>query len=234
MENPSKQITDKNLKAVIQTTSGLGTPATRADIIEKLFDNFSIERVGKEIHPTAKGKQLIKIVPPDLKSAELTAKWEQQLQNISKGTQDMKAFIGEMRKYASSLVKMVIASDAQYVHDNMTKEKCPDCGKYLLEVNGKKGKMLICQDRECGYRRSLSLVTNARCPNCHKKMELRGEGDKKAFFCKCGYREKLSDFNSRKASDGAGKYDVQRYMKNQKKNEEANNPMADLLKDWLK
>ena len=234
MENPSKQIADKNLKAVIQTTSGLGTPATRADIIEKLFDNFSIERVGKEIHPTAKGKQLIKIVPPDLKSAELTAKWEQQLQNISKGTQDMKAFIDEMRKYASSLVKMVIASDAQYVHDNMTKEKCPDCGKYLLEVNGKKGKMFICQDRECGYRRSLSLVTNARCPNCHKKMELRGEGDKKAFFCKCGYREKLSDFNSRKASDGAGKYDVQRYMKNQQKNEEANNPMADLLKDWLK
>lgn len=234
MENPSKQISDKNLKAVIQTTSGLGTPATRADIIEKLFDNFSIERVGKEIHPTAKGKQLIKIVPSDLKSAELTAKWEQQLQNISRGTQDMKAFIGEMRKYASSLVKMVIASDAQYVHDNMTKEKCPDCGKYLLEVNGKKGKMLICQDRECGYRRSLSLVTNARCPNCHKKMELRGEGDKKAFFCKCGYREKLSDFNSRKSSEGAGKYDVQRYMKNQQKKEEANNPMADLLKDWLK
>ena len=234
MENPSKQISDKNLKAVIQTTSGLGTPATRADIIEKLFDNFSIERVGKEIHPTAKGKQLIKIVPSDLKSAELTAKWEQQLQNISRGTQDMKAFIGEMRKYASSLVKMVIASDAQYVHDNITKEKCPDCGKYLLEVNGKKGKMLICQDRECGYRRSLSLVTNARCPNCHKKMELRGEGDKKAFFCKCGYREKLSDFNSRKSSEGAGKYDVQRYMKNQQKKEEANNPMADLLKDWLK
>lgn len=233
MENPSKQIADKNLKAVIQTTSGLGTPATRADIIEKLFDNFSIERVGKEIHPTAKGKQLIKIVPPDLKSAELTAKWEQQLQNISKGTQDMKSFIAEMRKYASSLVGMVIASNAQYVHDNMTKEKCPECGKYLLEVNGKKGKMLICQDRECGYRRSLSLVTNARCPNCHKKMELRGEGDKKAFFCKCGYREKLSDFNSRKASDGAGKYDVQRYMKNQQKKEEANNPMADLLKDWL-
>ena len=234
MENPSKQISDKNLKAVIQTTSGLGTPATRADIIEKLFDNFSIERVGKEIHPTAKGKQLIKIVPPDLKSAELTAKWEQQLQNISKGTQDMKSFIAEMKKYASSLVKMVIASDAQYVHDNMTKEKCPDCGKYLLEVNGKKGKMLICQDRECGYRRSLSLVTNARCPNCHKKMELRGEGEKKAFFCKCGYREKLSDFNSRKASEGVGKYDVQRYMKNQQKKEEANNPMADLLKDWLK
>ena len=84
-------------KAVIETTSGLGTPATRADIIEKLFDNFSIEREGKEIHPTQKGIQLIKIVPADLKSAELTAKWEQQLQNISRGKADMKKFILETK-----------------------------------------------------------------------------------------------------------------------------------------
>lgn len=234
MENPSKQISDKALKSVIETTSGLGTPATRADIIEKLFDNFSIERNSKEIRPTAKGKQLIKIVPDDLKSAELTAKWEQQLQNISKGTADMKSFIAEMQKYASSLVSMVIANNAQYVHDNLTKEKCPECGKYLLEVNGKKGKMLICQDRECGYRKGLTQVTNARCPNCHKKLELRGEGDKKSFVCKCGYREKLSDFNKRKQSDGAGKYDVQKYLKQQKQQDDGNNAFADLLKDWNK
>lgn len=236
MENPSKQITDKTLKAVIETTSGLGTPATRADIIEKLFDNFSIERVGKEIHPTAKGKQLVRIVPEDLKSATLTAKWEQQLQNISKGKQSMKSFIGEMRDYSTSLVSKVIVSDAQYQHENATKDKCPVCGKYLLEVNGKKGKMLICQDRECGYRKGLTQVTNARCPECHKKLELRGEGDKKLFVCKCGYRERLSDFNKRKQDSGANKFDVMNYMKSQqkaKKDEPANNPMADLLKDFF-
>ncbi len=235
MENPSKQIEDKNLKAVISKTSGLGTPATRADIIEKLFDNFSIERVGKQIYPTAKGKQLIKIVPPDLKSATLTAQWEQQLQNISNGTADMKTFIKQMREYSTSLVSMVIASDAQYTHDNATKEKCPICGKYLLDVNGKKGKMLICQDRECGYRKGVSQVTNARCPNCHKKLELRGEGDKKLFVCKCGYRERLSDFNERRQSAGAGKADVMSYMRKQQKQEQqssGNNPFADLLKDW--
>ena len=237
MENPAGQIEDKNLKKVIATTSGLGTPATRADIIEKLFDNFSIERVGKEIHPTAKGKQLIKIVPADLKSAELTAKWEQQLQNISKGTANMKQFIGEMRDYSTSLVSMVIGSDAQYTHDNMTKEKCPVCGKYLLDVNGKKGKILICQDRECGYRKGLTQVTNARCPECHKKMELRGEGDKKMFTCVCGYRERLSDFNKRREDKGAGKADVMSYMRKQQKSQEkeaSNNPFADLLKDWNK
>lgn len=237
MENPVGQIEDKNLKKVIATTSGLGTPATRADIIEKLFDNFSIERVGKEIHPTAKGKQLIKIVPSDLKSAELTAKWEQELQNISQGKANMKKFIGEMRDYSTSLVSMVIGSDAQYTHDNMTKEKCPVCGKYLLDVNGKKGKMLICQDRECGYRKGLTQVTNARCPECHKKMELRGEGDKKMFTCVCGYRERLSDFNKRREDKGAGKADVMSYMRKQQKSQEkdtSNNPFADLLKDWNK
>lgn len=232
MENPSGQIADKDLRKVIATTSGLGTPATRADIIEKLFDNFSIERVGKQIYPTAKGKQLIRIVPEDLRSAELTAKWEQQLQNISRGTADMKKFIREMRDYSTSLVSMVIASDAQYTHDNATKDKCPVCGKYLLEVNGKKGKMLICQDRECGYRKGVSQVTNARCPECHKKLELRGEGEKKIFVCKCGYRERLSDFNERRQSAGAGKADVMTYMKKQQKQESGNNPFADLLKDW--
>ena len=237
MENPAGQIEDKNLKKVIATTSGLGTPATRADIIEKLFDNFSIERAGKEIHPTAKGKQLIKIVPEDLKSAELTAKWEQELQNISQGKANMKKFIGEMRDYSTSLVSMVIGSNAQYTHDNMTKEKCPVCGKYLLDVNGKKGKMLICQDRECGYRKGLTQVTNARCPECHKKMELRGEGDKKMFTCVCGYRERLSDFNKRREDKGAGKADVMSYMRKQQKTQEkdtSNNPFADLLKDWNK
>ncbi len=236
MENPSKQITDKTLKAVIESTSGLGTPATRADIIEKLFDNFSIERVGKEIHPTAKGKQLVRIVPEDLKSATLTAKWEQQLQNISQGKQSMKKFIGEMREYSTSLVSKVIVSDAQYNHENATKDKCPVCGKYLLEVNGKKGKMLICQDRECGYRKGLTQVTNARCPECHKKLELRGEGEKKLFVCKCGYRERLSDFNKRKQESGANKFDVMNYMKKQQKEEKGkpeNNPMADLLKDFF-
>lgn len=231
MENPSKQIEDKNLKKVISQTSGLGTPATRADIIEKLFDNFSLERVGKEIHPTSKGIQLIKIVPEDLKSAELTAKWEQQLQDISAGTKDKNAYIKDMRKYASALVKSVEDSDKTFQHDNLTKEKCPECGKFLLEVNGKKGKMLVCQDRECGYRKGLTQITNARCPECHKKLELRGEGDKRAFFCKCGYREKLSDFEKRKSSQGANKRDVQNYLRNQsKKGDEKYNPFAELFK----
>lgn len=233
MENPASQVEDGKLRDALKTAGGLGTPATRADIIEKLFNSFYIERRGREIFPTSKGRQLIGIVPPDLKSAELTAKWEQQLSLIAEGKANDRKFIEEMRGYASSLVQAVKSSTAEYKHDNITREPCPQCGKYLLEVNGKKGKMLVCQDRDCGYRKSISVITNARCPECHKKLEMRGEGDKKAFFCVCGYREKLSDFEKRKESSGAGKRDVAKYMQQQAKQKPAGNALADQLAKWM-
>ncbi len=233
MENPTGQVDDGKLRDALKSAGGLGTPATRADIIEKLFDSFCIERKGKEIIPTSKGRQLINIVPADLKSAELTAKWEQQLSLIAAGKANDRSFITEMRKYASSLVSSVIADSSAYRHDNMTREKCPECGKFMLEVNGKKGRMLICQDRECGYRKSLSVVTNARCPECHKKLELRGEGEKKTFYCVCGFRERLSDFEKRKQESGAGKRDVMKYMQKQSNAKPSSNPLADQLAKWM-
>ena len=233
MENPASQVQDAKLRAVLSQTSGLGTPATRADIIEKLFDSFCIERKGKEIHPTSKGRQLIRIVPPDLKSATLTAQWEQQLQKIAKGEAREDAFVDEMRSYASKLVSDVIASDAKFTHDNVTREKCPECGQYLLDVQGKHGRMLVCPDRECGYRKTITRDTNARCPNCHKKLEMRGEGDKRTFTCVCGYREKLSDFEKRRETAGAGKRDVQKYMQNQPKESAGASALADQLAKWM-
>ena len=233
MENPVSQVQDSKLRSVLSQTSGLGTPATRADIIEKLFDSFCIERKGKEIIPTKKGRQLVRIVPPDLKSAALTAKWEEQLQGIAKGLVREDAFVDQMRDYATQLVSAVIASDAKFVHDNVTREKCPDCGSFLLDVQGKHGRMLVCPDRECGYRRSVSRTTNARCPNCHKKLELRGEGDKQTFTCVCGYREKLSDFEKRRSEKGAGKRDVQKYLQNQPKESAGSSALADQLAKWM-
>jgi len=236
MENPSGKEMSAEMRAVLKTTSGLGTPATRADIIEKLFSSFCIERRGKEIVPTSKGIQLVSLVPEDLRSAELTAKWEQELALISKGQAQKKVFIDQMRDYATRLVAAVVASDAKYTHDNMTKDKCPDCGKFLLEVNGKKGKMLVCPDRECGYRKNLSMVTNARCPNCHKKLEMRGEGEKRMFVCVCGHRERLSDFEKRKKESGASKRDTENFLRNQNKqnNDSGNSALAEQLAKWMK
>ena len=233
MEHPQAQVADKELRRILEETSGLGTPATRADIIEKLFSAFYIERRGKEIVPTSKGLQLVELAPPDLRSAALTAKWEDRLARIAKGQEQDKKFIDEMRAYATRLVAEVKASDAKYTHDNQTRKVCPDCGKYLLLVKGKRGEMLVCPDRECGYRKSVTQVTNARCPNCFKKMELRGEGENQMFACVCGYREKLSAFQERRKSAGAGKRDVAKYLQQQKDDKPVNSGMADALAKWL-
>jgi len=215
MENPGQTISDHTLRDVIRKTSGLGTPATRAEIIERLFSAFYVERRGKEIAPTSKGAQLISLVPEELKSAELTARWEQQLALISKNQAKDSEFITEMRAFASRLVRDVDRSTAKYVHDNLSREKCPDCGKFLLDVMGKRGRMLICSDRTCGFRKSLAQQSNARCPNCHKKLEIRGEDENRFFACACGFREKVKAFEKRAAAAGAGKSELQRFMNNQ-------------------
>ena len=128
MENPSRFVNDKNMKEYLG--GGLGTPATRADIIEKLYSSFYVEKQGNSMVPTSKGVQLIDLVPPDLKEPLLTAKWEQELEKISKGKTQKQKFIAEIEKYSADLVKTVKNSSAEYKHDNMTKKTCPDCGKY--------------------------------------------------------------------------------------------------------
>ncbi|HPL53818.1 MAG TPA: DNA topoisomerase III [Bacillota bacterium] len=234
MEHPGKYVEDKDLKETLDRTGGLGTPATRADIIEKLFDTFYIEKKGREIFPTAKGIQLIDLSPHDLRSAELTAKWEQQLYDISKGKASSGAFISNIRTHAEKLVSSVISSSVTYKHDNLTRTRCPQCGKFLLEVNGKKGRMLICPDRECGYRKGVAQLSNARCPECHKKMELKGEGEGRLFTCSCGFREKLSSFNKRmdEMTESSDKRTIQKFMHQQKKEESINTAMADALSKW--
>jgi DNA topoisomerase-3 len=230
MEHPGKFLNDQRLREVLAHTQGLGTPATRADIIEKLYNSFYMERQGKEIVPTSKGIQLIGLVPPELKSPELTAQWEEQLNQISKGA-DRQAFIKGIRSYAAGLVAAVAGSNQTYKHDNLTRTKCPECGKYLLQVKGKKGEMYICQDRTCGYRQAIASTSNARCPQCHKKMELRGEGENKLFACACGYREKLSVYKKRREEEKGdfNKREVSKYLHNQKDSQLLNTALADAL-----
>lgn len=118
---------------------------------------------------TSKGRQLLNLVPEELKSPTLTAEWEQKLKDISKGMLQRETFVNEMRKYAVDVVGKIKASDKTFKHDNITGNRCPVCGKLMLEVNGKNGKMLICQDRECGYRKNVARLTNASALNAIKK-----------------------------------------------------------------
>ena len=230
--NPPPYLNEATLLTEMEKNN-LGTVATRADIIEKLFNSFSVEKKNnKELHITSKGRQLLDLAPEKLKTPSLTAEWEKKLTDISNGKANKDAFIEDIKSYTKEIVKEINRSDSKFKHDNLTKNKCPNCGKFMLEVNGKKGKMLVCEDRECNTRKTVSQITNSRCPNCHKKLELRGEGENKIFACACGYREKLSAFNKRKAEEKSkgSKKDKQKYLKNQNKNEETfNNPFAEAL-----
>ena len=237
MENPSRymQQKDRTLARTLGETGGLGTVATRADIIEKLFGSFLMEKKGSEIHITSKGRQLLSLVPSDLKSPELTAQWELRLRSIAQGKESQSKFMTEIEDYTKSLISQIKNADGTFRHDNLTRRKCPQCGKLMLEVNGKHGKMLVCQDRECGYRETISRRTNARCPVCHKKMELVGKGDAQRFVCSCGHKEKLSSFQERKKKEGKGanKRDVAAYMRKQAKEakEPINNAFAEAFKN---
>jgi len=236
MENPARYMAgeSKDLIKTIGETGGIGTVATRADIIEKLFNNFLIEKRGKDIYITGKGKQLLGLVPEELKSPALTAEWEQKLEAIAKGKLNKSTFIEEMKNYSKTITKEIKNSNETFKHDNISRTKCPECGKFMLEVKGKRGKMLVCQDRECGYRKNVSKVTNARCPICHKRLELRGEGEGQIFVCSCGHREKLSSFNERrkKEKNSVSKKEVSKYLKEQKKakKEPINTELADALR----
>ncbi|NLN47803.1 MAG: DNA topoisomerase III, partial [Clostridiales bacterium] len=235
MENPARFMPgeSKDLIKTIGETGGIGTVATRADIIEKLFNTFLLEKKGKEIYITSKGRQLLELVPEDLRSPALTAQWEQKLSSISKGALNKNVFLDDMRSYAKTVVSEIKNSDEKFKHDNITRTKCPKCGKFMLEVNGKKGKMLICQDRECGHREGLSQITNARCPNCRKKLELHGEGEGQIFVCSCGFREKLSSYNERRKKEATNlsKREVETYLRKQGKGKEE--PMNTALADAL-
>lgn len=235
MENPVKfmETRDKEAVKTIGETGGLGTVATRADIIEKLFHSFMMEKKGNEIYITTKAKQLLELVPEDLKKPELTADWERKLSGIAKGKIRQGDFLNEIRGYTCEIVEEIKRGEGTFRHDNLTNKVCPRCGKKLLAVNGKNSKMLVCQDRECGYRETVSRTTNARCPKCHKRMEMYVKGKEETFVCSCGYKEKLSAFQARRQKEGAGvgKRDVQNYLRKQQKEakEPVNNAFAKAL-----
>lgn len=226
---PPARFTEATLLSAMEK-GGLGTVATRADIIDKLFNTFLMELKGKEICLTSKGKQLLSLVPEELKKPELTADWEMKLSRIAKGELAKETFMTEIETYTEDIVEEIKHGEGSFRHDNITTKKCPKCNKPMLAVNGKNARMLVCQDRECGHKEVIARLSNARCPNCHKKMEIIKKGDEEQFVCVCGHKEKLSAFKARREKEGAGvsKKDVQRYLKQQKE-EPVNTAFADAL-----
>jgi len=109
MENAGRFVEDETLKEQMKD-SGLGTPATRAAIIERLLQVGYLERKGRTLIPTEKGIRLISIVPEQVKSPETTGKWEKGLSSIAKGKMDAGRFMGSIVRYVNFLVESSRAS----------------------------------------------------------------------------------------------------------------------------
>lgn len=233
MEHPSSYMESdkKELKASLKASGGLGTVATRADIIEKLQSSAYVEKRGKYLYMTKKGKQLLTLVPNSLRTPAMTGEWEMKLKQIAEGQLRRDSFIKEMADYTTEIISAIKTSDVIYRHENVVSEKCPECGSNMFQKSTKHGKSIVCSQRSCGYRKQISKSTNARCPECHKKLNLVGEGDGRKFVCTCGYNEKLSTFEKRKkaSKQQMGKRDVKKYLNKQKSDETFNNPFAGLL-----
>ena len=130
---------------------GLGTPATRAAIIEKLVSGGFVERKGKNLIPTKAGVNLVTVLPELLTSPKLTADWEQRLNEVAKGQASPEDFMDGIEAMAAELVRKYshISEDGQklFQPEKETVGLCPRCGKPVYE--GKKN--FACSDRACQF-----------------------------------------------------------------------------------
>lgn len=230
LTSPPKPLNEGTLLGKMEKFS-LGTPATRAEIIEKLIKSELMERTSSGLQVSPKGKQLLELVNPSLVSPELTEKWERELEAIAKGKFSSQAFLQQIEKDTKQLVTEIKQSEQKYQDFSLTQKKCPECGELLREKNTRDGKIYVCSSNDCSYRRRKDpKLSNHRCPQCHKKMEII-EGKNGAFFrCKFdGTTEKVPTKNERKKK--MTKHEERRLVKKYTQQEEPQeSPLAAALK----
>lgn len=160
MEKASREIDDESLKESMKG-KGLGTPATRAGIIEKLITVGYVERRKKNLFPTKQGTLFIQLVPASIREIEMTAQWELQMQEICDGKGNPDAFLEEIRAY----VKKTVAENNQAgaVKAIGTKTglrrvvgKCPKCGNAVIESD----KSFYCDGFRMEHKCNFSIWKN--------------------------------------------------------------------------
>lgn len=146
MEHASRWVEDKELKAALDDdeshSGGIGTPATRANIIEQLVHAGYMERKGRQLRSTAEGRLLVKVVTPELRDVKLTAQWESMLSAIEHGQGDEDAFLRQIGRMCAGLparVRTMAASDegvkaVETARAQNSCGPCPRCGKPVVKT----------------------------------------------------------------------------------------------------
>ena len=228
MEHAGRFVDDAKLKSNL--TNGLGTPATRADIIEKLVQNHYVEREGKYFVPTPKGREVVRLAPKVLQSAELTGVWEGRLEAISRGKEDPEIFIKDIKKMASDLVDEVKRSSLVFDPHFVDSKKCPYCGGEMMKSIALDSSIhYICQRLSCSYEERLVKVAldTGSSVKIKKGPQFTSDGKVKVTLKKPSVRvpktvyetkievvresKKKRDFSSQKQTERRNKGEVNNY-----------------------
>ena len=195
MEAIDREIEDPRWKAIMKNKekAGIGTDATRSAIIEGLFKREYIEARKKELHPTAKGHDLIALieqVAPEIADPVLTAQWEDRLAQIEKGEQTLGQFEIDLADWLAALLDKIRqapprpqAGPGRPTTPAGSAAYCPSCGKPMRRINGQKGYFWGCTGYREGCKTTLpdangkpgeaptAQASPYRCPQCHKPLK---------------------------------------------------------------
>jgi DNA topoisomerase-3 len=142
MKSIAKYVEDSEFKKVLKDTAGIGTEATRANILETLLKREYLEAKGKQLISTKKGRALIDLLPDVVKNPATTAQWEQTLEDIAAGKSDLDGFLYDQKDVLDNMLGQLTQSKANYKGDlsgNRQTISCPNCGKPMYKRKGKKG-----------------------------------------------------------------------------------------------
>lgn len=214
MGNIHNYVLDEEIKKVLKENDGLGTAATQADIINKLYLRTYTVKKGKHIISTDKGRILIHLLPDILTLPDLTALWEKQMKSISTGEKSLPAFISEVEQHLQELIstakqekeKVVFTVEGTQIKKGKMAE-CFACGKPMRFIDSAKGQFWACTNQECKKTYSDNRGKPQKpiqCPKCNNKPLRKMIGKNGAFWvCECGYT----------ASDNNGKPQATRKCK---------------------
>lgn len=206
MGNIHNYVLDDEIKKILKENDGLGTAATQADIINKLYLRGYTVKKGKQILSTDKGRTLIHLLPDILTLPDLTALWEKQMKSISVGEKTLPSFVSDVEHNLIELIKtakqekekIVFAVEGTQLKSGKTAD-CFACGKPLRFIDSAKGKFWACTNQDCKKTYSDNKGKPQApiiCPKCSNKPLRKMMGKNGAFWvCECGYT--ASDHNGK-------------------------------------
>jgi len=193
MKNCGRKVEDQEAKEMLAEVQGIGTEATRADVIETLKKREYVIKKGKSILSTEKGKEIIKQLPDELSSVVITAEWEKKLSQISKGKYGYKEFIAEIAELTKTNVELIVGQKG--LVKKFVKNPCPKCQNELIRLKSKppkKGFYWMCSEIKNGCetflednrgKPTIPKISKIKCPDCGSELKQRDGKKGKWWGC---------------------------------------------------